>query len=103
LKSSHLGWNPVVAEDNFSLQLQTLDWTFHFVAKSDLEGLEYSLQTLMPSDYGSTLGPNELNDVVCYLMSAANASTSPAETREKSLKRNRPRSARSKSRVRSKG
>jgi hypothetical protein len=63
--------------------LQTLDRTFHFVAKSDLEGLEYSSQTLMPSDYGSTLSPTELDDVVSYLMSVANASTSPAETREK--------------------
>jgi hypothetical protein len=45
--------------------------------------LEYSLQTLMPSDYGSTLSPNELNDVVSYLMSVANPSTSPAETQEK--------------------
>jgi hypothetical protein len=60
-------------------------WTGPFTssAKSDLEGLEYSSQTLMPSDYGSTLSPNELNDVVSYLMSGANASTSPAETHEK--------------------
>lgn len=64
-----LGRNPVVAEDNFSLQLQTPDGTFHFMATSDLEGLEYSSRTLMPSDYGSTLSPNELNDVVSYLMS----------------------------------
>jgi len=48
---------------HFSLQLQTLDGTFHFVAKSDLEGLEYSSQ-LMSSDYGSTRSPNELDDVV---------------------------------------
>jgi cytochrome c oxidase cbb3-type subunit 3 len=60
-------------EDNFSLQLQTLDGTFHFVTKSDLEGLEYSSQTLMPSDYGSSLSPDELNDVISYLMSVANA------------------------------
>jgi hypothetical protein len=56
--------------------------TFHFVATSDLEVLEYSSRTLMPSDYGSTLSPNELN-VVSYLMSVPNASTSPAETHEK--------------------
>ena len=63
-------------EDNFSLQLQTLDGTFHFVTKSELESLEYNSQTLMPSDYGSTLTPDELNDVVSYLMRAANASGS---------------------------
>jgi len=63
-------------EDNFSLQLQTLDGTFHFVTKSELEGLEYNSQALMPSDYGSTLSPDELNDVVSYLMKVANVSGS---------------------------
>jgi putative heme-binding domain-containing protein len=66
-------------EDNFSLQLQTLDGAFHFVAKSDLESLEYSSQPLMPRDYGSTLSSSELNDVVSYLMSVANASAIPSE------------------------
>jgi cytochrome c oxidase cbb3-type subunit 3 len=61
-------------EDNFSLQLQTEDGTFHFITKSDLEGLEYNSQPLMPSDYGSTLTPGELNDVVSYLMKVANVS-----------------------------
>jgi cytochrome c oxidase cbb3-type subunit III len=63
-------------EDNFSLQLQLLDGTFYFVAKSDIEGLEYSLQTLMPSDYGATLSPSELDDLVSYLMRVASASKS---------------------------
>jgi cytochrome c oxidase cbb3-type subunit III len=54
-------------EDNFSLQLQTLDGTFFFVEKSDLESLDNS-QTLMHADSGSTLTSNELNDVVSYLM-----------------------------------
>jgi cytochrome c oxidase cbb3-type subunit III len=63
-------------EDNFSLQLQTLDGTFVSLTKSDLKGLEYSAQTLMPSDYSSTLSPDELNDIVSYLMKVANASGS---------------------------
>ena len=63
-------------EDNFSLQLQTLDGTFHFVTKSDLDALEHNSQPLMPSDYGSTLHPDELNDVVSYLMKVAGASAS---------------------------
>jgi len=70
-------------EDNFSLQLQTLDGAFHFVAKSDLEGLEYNSQALMPSDYGSTLSPSELNDVISYLISVANTTTNPTEARQK--------------------
>jgi cytochrome c oxidase cbb3-type subunit III len=57
-------------EDNFSLQLQTLDGTFFFLDKSDLVRLESS-QTLMPSGYGSTLSSDELNDVISYLMRVA--------------------------------
>lgn len=70
-------------EDNFSVQLQTLDGAFHFLVKSDLEGLEYSSQPLMPSNFGATLSPEELNDVVSYLMSVASASTSPSPPPEK--------------------
>jgi len=70
-------------EDNFSLQLQAPDGTFHFLAKADLEGLEYSSQMLMHSDYGSSLTPQELNDVVSYLMSVASVSTIPSETPKK--------------------
>jgi cytochrome c oxidase cbb3-type subunit 3 len=65
-------------EDNFSLQLQELDGTYRFLAKADLIGLEYSSQSLMPSDYGSSLDVCELNDVVSYLMSVANAHPSRA-------------------------
>jgi len=70
-------------EDNFSLQLQTLDGMFHFLAKSDIETLEYGAQPLMPSDYGSTLSPDELNDLVSFLMRAASTNTTPSETAEK--------------------
>jgi cytochrome c oxidase cbb3-type subunit 3 len=63
-------------EDNFSLQLQTTDGTFHFITKSDIESLEYNSQTLMPSNFSSTLTADELNDVVSYLMKVANANGS---------------------------
>ena len=69
-------------EDNFSLQLQTLEGTFHFVTKSDLERLEYNPQTLMPADYSSTLSPDELNDVVSYLIKVAGASGTPKKADE---------------------
>jgi len=59
-------------EDNFSLQLEGLDGTFHFLAKSDLKRLDFSPQSLMPSDFRSTLSPNELNDLISYLMTSAN-------------------------------
>jgi cytochrome c oxidase cbb3-type subunit 3 len=67
-------------EDNFSMQLQALDGTFYSVTKSDLEGLEYSSESLMPSVYSSTLSPDELNDVVSYLMKAAHVNAGEAET-----------------------
>jgi cytochrome c oxidase cbb3-type subunit III len=63
-------------EDNFSLQLQTLDGAFHFIAKSDLDRLEPTSQPLMPSDYSSTLSSKELDDVVSYLISSAKTSES---------------------------
>jgi cytochrome c oxidase cbb3-type subunit 3 len=63
-------------EDNFSLQLQAFDGTFHFLAKPDIERLDFSPQSLMPSDFGSTLSPNELNDLISYLMRSANPSES---------------------------
>ncbi|MGC1450198.1 MAG: c-type cytochrome [Candidatus Sulfotelmatobacter sp.] len=70
-------------EDNFSVQLQALDGIFHFFLKSEIEGLEYGSQSLMPSNFGSTLSPDELNDVVSYLMSLVDASTRPSKTPEK--------------------
>jgi len=70
-------------EDNFSVQLQTLDGTFLFLAKSELETLEYSSQTLMPSDYGSTLSSRELDDIVSYLMSTAGVGNSQSPNTER--------------------
>jgi cytochrome c oxidase cbb3-type subunit III len=61
-------------EDNFSVQLQTLDGAFHFLAKSSLENLEYTSQPIMPSDYESSLSVDELNDILSYLMKTAGPS-----------------------------
>ena len=63
-------------EDNFSLQLQDLDGAFHFLAKSDVQSVEYSSAPLMPANYGSTLGSGELDDLISYLMSVANSKES---------------------------
>jgi cytochrome c oxidase cbb3-type subunit 3 len=58
-------------EDNFSLQLQTPDGAFHSVVRADVASIAYSKAPLMPTDYGSTLSPTELNDLISFLMSAA--------------------------------
>jgi cytochrome c oxidase cbb3-type subunit 3 len=62
-------------EDNFSLQLQSFDGTFHLFSKSDLRSVEYQTRSLMPSDYGSTLSHQELDDLVSYLMNIGRADT----------------------------
>jgi cytochrome c oxidase cbb3-type subunit III len=61
-------------EDNYSIQLQTLDGTFHFVSRADVENLAYDSKPLMPPDYGSMLSTKEINDLVSYLMNAAGGS-----------------------------
>ena len=59
-------------EDNFSLQLQSLDGTFHFFLKSDVERVEY--KPLMPVDYASRLSARDLDDLASYLISSARKS-----------------------------
>jgi cytochrome c oxidase cbb3-type subunit 3 len=58
-------------EDNFSLQLQTLDGAFVLFQKSELAVFSHQPDSLMPTDYGSTLSRDELNDLVSFLMSTA--------------------------------
>jgi cytochrome c oxidase cbb3-type subunit 3 len=58
-------------EDNFSLQLQTLDGAFLLFQKSALAGFSRSPDSLMPANYGATLNRDELNDLISFLMSAA--------------------------------
>jgi hypothetical protein len=41
-------------------------------------------ESLMPSDYGTTLGSAELNDVISFLMSAARTGKAGADTETKS-------------------
>jgi len=71
-------------EDNFSLQLQTEDGTFHLLMKSELQKLERIPDSRMPSDYGKRLSPQELDDIVSYLMKAGEkADPKPASEDDK--------------------
>jgi putative heme-binding domain-containing protein len=63
-------------EDNFSLQLQSPDGTFHLLRKSEAERIEVLPKPLMPTDYGSTLLPAELDDLVSFLMMVGRNGTS---------------------------
>jgi cytochrome c oxidase cbb3-type subunit 3 len=58
-------------EDNFSLQLQSMDGTFHLLQRSELTALKPSPEPLVHSDYGKTLTPGQLDDLVSYLMHIA--------------------------------
>ena len=65
-------------EDNFSLQLQSLDGVFHLLTKSELHSVEYEAEPLMPGNYGSLLPRQELDDIVRYLMELAGGPTTGA-------------------------
>lgn len=60
-------------EDNFSVQLQTKDGSFHFLKKAELQSVEYLKISLMPENYGERLSDGELRDLVSYLMVTAPA------------------------------
>ena len=63
-------------EDNFSLQLQSFDGSFHLLNKSDVNKLEFLPDPIMPKDYGTTLSSSEIDDLVSYLVTTATASQS---------------------------
>ncbi len=66
-------------EDNFSLQLQSIDGTFHFFSKANLIAIERGSNSIMSSDYNKKLSAGQLNDLVSYLLSVAkNSKPGPA-------------------------
>ena len=69
-------------EDNFSLQLQSQDGSFHFFSKAALKRIDREPASIMPSDYGSKLTPTQLDDLVSYLLSVSHAS-GPAPVKDK--------------------
>lgn len=58
-------------EDNFSLQLQTLDGRFVFLDKAEISRSAAVPEGLMPRDYGSTLSTADIDNLVSYLVNAA--------------------------------
>ena len=70
-------------EDNFSLQLQSLDGAFQFVQRPEVAKIDLHAQPLMPAYSPSTLTPAELDDLVGYLMTAARQTKrfSPADSK----------------------
>jgi cytochrome c oxidase cbb3-type subunit III len=66
-------------EDNFSLQVQTLDGAFHLLSRSAVRRVEYETAPLMPADYARRLSGAQINDLTGFLMRAA--ATADPETR----------------------
>lgn len=58
-------------EDNFSIQLQSVDGTFHLINRSEVAGEKFAPEPIMPANYGSTLTPTEMNDLVSFMASVA--------------------------------
>jgi hypothetical protein len=51
--------------------LQSLDGTFYFLSKSEIDKTQVDSQPLMPTDYSTRLDTLELNDLISYLISEA--------------------------------
>jgi cytochrome c oxidase cbb3-type subunit III len=65
-------------EDNFSLQLQSVDGKFHFFMKSELQTLKRQTESVLPAGYHSALGGRDLDDVIGFLIRSATASKTEA-------------------------
>jgi cytochrome c oxidase cbb3-type subunit 3 len=65
--------------NNFSLSLQTLDGSFHFLPKSELTQVDSGSHSLMPA---TTLNSKEVDDLVSYLLRTGDESAkrSPAHS-----------------------
>jgi hypothetical protein len=65
--------------NNFSLSLQTLDGSFHFLPKSELTQVDAGSHSLMPA---TTLNSTEVDDLVSYLLRTGDESAkrSPAHS-----------------------
>ena len=70
-------------EDNFSLQLQSLNGEFQLFQKSELNGFSRQPDSLMPADYATTLNGDELNDLISFLMFAARGAKAEAAASKK--------------------
>ena len=74
-------------EDNFSMQLQSLDGALHLLAKSEVADLTFSSKPLMPEDYAKRLSQSEVDHVVAYLLSVAHEEEAKGEVIAKPKKK----------------
>lgn len=67
-------------QDNFSLQLQSLDGAFHLFQMSDVAHVEHSSHSLMPADYSQKFSAAQINSLISFLMRTA--PHAPQESKE---------------------
>jgi cytochrome c oxidase cbb3-type subunit 3 len=70
-------------EDNFSLQLQTTDGSFHFLTKSEVRSIERQPRSLMPDDYQLRLTSKEIDHLVSFLMTTGRTNSKDTAHAEK--------------------
>jgi putative heme-binding domain-containing protein len=58
-------------EDNFSMQLQSPDGSFHLVSRSDIAAIETLPEPVMPANYAKLLSDAEFEDLVKFLVTVA--------------------------------
>jgi cytochrome c oxidase cbb3-type subunit 3 len=73
-------------EDNFSIQLQTTDGSFHSLSRSALQNLEYQAKPAMPNNYRQRLDASELDDLVSYLMSVGHRASPDSASKDEDLR-----------------
>ena len=66
-------------EDNFSLQIESLDGRLHLLDKDNLVRIEREPKSLMPDDYGAKLTKSELDDLVSFLSRGVRSKKSDEE------------------------
>lgn len=70
-------------EDNFSIQLQTKDGSFHLLKKADVQSYKNQDGSLMPANYRERLSDSELDDLVSYLTKTPNPSKAATSQKNK--------------------
>ena len=53
--------------DNFSAQFVDMSGKFYSFDKSEVASIQREFRSLMPANYGRTLTPAEMNDLLAYL------------------------------------
>jgi cytochrome c oxidase cbb3-type subunit III len=78
-------------EDNFSIQLQSLDGSFHLLDRSEIESITFDRKPLMPSDYSTKLSSQQIDAIVGFLMWTAFAALPAASPSHSPMGANRTR------------